>query len=103
MKKGYPHEEVLLNAEERYLVDKTFRLVRGQMTDLGVLTFLTLFKSHSNSKNYFVSIDEDCPLEDPKIREALQNHGLRLMKVNVQQWKLIWVPYIVTLLITHRF
>ena len=82
MKNGYPHEEVLLNAEERHLVNKTFSLVRGQMTDLGVLAFLSLFKSHSSSKSYFVGIQEDCPLEDPRIREALQHHGLRLMKVS---------------------
>ena len=49
------------------------------MTDIGMLTFLSLFKTHSSSKAYFPNMKES-PLEDPTMREALQDHGLRLMK-----------------------
>ena len=47
---------------------------------VGVKTFLKLFQTYSNSKVFFPAFKET-PLENLTLNEALQNHGMKLVKV----------------------
>jgi hypothetical protein len=48
---------------------------------VGVKTFLKLFQTYSNSKVFFPAFKET-PLENLTLNEALQNHGMKLVKVS---------------------
>ena len=50
------------------------------MSELGLQTFISLFKEHSTSKMFF-PVFKDSPLEDLTLSENLKDHGTRLMKV----------------------
>jgi hypothetical protein len=47
---------------------------------VGAKAFLKLFQTYSNSKVFFPAFKET-PLENLTLNEALQNHGLKLVKV----------------------
>eukprot|EP00095_Tigriopus_kingsejongensis_P008927 maker-scaffold199_size265817-snap-gene-0.10 protein:Tk08927 transcript:maker-scaffold199_size265817-snap-gene-0.10-mRNA-1 annotation:"PREDICTED: cytoglobin-1-like" len=80
MKRGAGDVEFELSTEEKVHIKRTFRLLKTNLKDVGTATFITLFQNYSTSKMFFPTI-KDSPLEDLTLNEALQNHGLRLMKV----------------------
>ena len=51
------------------------------MSDVGAATFVLMFQNYSTSKIFFPVLKES-PMEDPAVKEVLQNHGLRVMRVN---------------------
>lgn len=55
-------------------------ILRENMSEVGIATFMGLFHTHSTSKVYF-PVFRDSPLEDLEMSEALQNHGMRIMRV----------------------
>ena len=56
---------------------------------VGVKTFLKLFQTYSNSKVFFPAFKET-PLENLTLNEALQNHGMKLVKVSRIYFRLIY-------------
>ena len=63
------------------------------MSDVGAATFVLMFQSYSTSKIFFPVLKES-PLEDPKVKDVLQNHGLRVMRVSIYTLLRIRVLYI---------
>ncbi len=56
------------------------RLLHDKLCDVGTATFIGVFQQYSTSKMFF-PVFKDSPLEDLTLNEALQNHGLRVMRV----------------------
>lgn len=80
MKRGAGDVEFELSDDEKTHIRRTFHLLKANLKELGTATFINLFQNYSTSKMFFPTI-KDSPLEDLTLNEALQNHGLRLMKV----------------------
>ena len=81
--RGYPSVEYALHRCEKEVIKKTAELIRAEISTVaGVKTYLKLFQTYSTAKVFIPSIKES-PMEDLYLDQALNNHGLMLIKVSL--------------------